>query len=57
MCHNGKKEIDLNSLSKKEIKEKLFYFKNQKKGLMPSIAKKLTKKDIENIVKNLWKMI
>jgi hypothetical protein len=26
------------------------YFKN-KKGLMPSIAKKLTQKDIENILK------
>jgi cytochrome c553 len=51
MCHNGKKEINLNDLTKKEIKSKLMYFKKQKNGLMPSIAKKLTKKDIENILK------
>ncbi|GAX87911.1 conserved hypothetical protein [Lebetimonas natsushimae] len=51
MCHNGKKEINLNSLTKKEIKEKLFYFKHQNKGLMSSIAKKLTKKDIKSILK------
>jgi cytochrome c553 len=50
MCH-GKKEIDLNTLTKKEIKKKLLQFKTKKSGLMPSIAKKLTKKDMEKILK------
>ena len=54
MCHNGKKEVDLNSLAKSEIKSKLEKFKKEN-GLMPSIAKKLTQKDIEEIIKSYGK--
>ena len=50
MCHNGKKEVSLNSLTKSKIKSKLEQFKKEN-GLMPSIAKKLTKQDIKNIIK------
>ena len=49
-CHNGRKEVDLNTLSKKEIKKRLKELKSSK-NVMSYIAKKLTKKDIEDITK------
>jgi len=54
-CHNGRKEIKLNTLTKKEIIKKLNYFKKTNKGTMHYIAKNLSKKDILDIAKTYGK--
>ncbi len=49
-CHNGRKEINLNSLKKSYIKKRLKELKHQK-NTMGYIAKSLSKKDIKEILK------
>jgi len=49
-CHNGRKEVKLNSLKKEYIKKRLFELKKEK-NTMSYIAKNLTKKDIKEIIK------
>ena len=49
-CHNGRKEVDLNSLKKSYIQKRLFELKSGK-GTMSYIAKSLTKNDIKEILK------
>ena len=48
-CHNGRKEVSLNSLKKSYIEKRLNELKNEK-GTMSYIAKSLSKKDIKNIL-------
>jgi len=49
-CHNGRKEVNLNSLKKSFIKKRLNELKHQK-NTMGYIAKSLSKKDIKEILK------
>ena len=54
-CHNGRKEVNLDSLKKETIIKKLKNFQKSKKGTMYFISKKLTNKDIEEIAKTYGK--
>ena len=49
-CHNGRKEVDLNTLKKSFIEKRLNELKH-KKNTMAYIAKTLSKKDIKTIIK------
>ena len=49
-CHNGRKEVTLNSFKKSFIKKRLNELKHQK-NTMGYIAKSLSKKDIKEILK------
>ena len=48
-CHNGRKEVDLNTLRKSFIEKRLNELKH-KKSIMAYIAKTLSKKDIKKII-------
>ena len=49
-CHNGRKEVDLNSLKKSYIQKRLNELKKEN-STMSYIARSLTKEDIKNILK------
>ena len=49
-CHNGRKEVDLNTLRKSFIEKRLNELKH-KKNTMAYIAKTLSEKDIKTIIK------
>jgi len=49
-CHNGRKEVNLNSLKKSYIQKRLSELKNEK-NTMGYIAKSLSKEDIKEILK------
>ena len=49
-CHNGRKEVNLNSLKKSFIKKRLKELKT-KKSTMGYIAKSLSEDDIKEILK------
>jgi len=49
-CHNGRKEVRLNSLKKEYIKKRLLELKNEN-NTMSYIARNLSKKDIQEIIK------
>jgi len=49
-CHNGRKEVKLNSLKKEYIKKRLLELKKEN-NTMSYIARSLSKKDIEEILK------
>ena len=53
-CHNGRKEVNLNSLKKSFIEKRLIELKH-KKNTMAYIAKTLSKKDIKAIIQTYGK--
>ncbi len=53
-CHNGRKEVNLNSLKKSVIEKRLKELK-QKNSTMGYIAKSLSQDDIKEILKTYGK--
>lgn len=49
-CHNGRKEVNLNSLKKSYIKKRLIELRKEN-NTMSYISRSLTKKDIQEILK------